>query len=158
MFKVPSSEIPILPNPRIQMGKTLVAQQSLRITADKLEEARKTMRRFLGKNREFRINVHATYAVSRRPDGVKRGQGKGPINHYVARVPAGQPIIQVPNLTPLPGIMSPEWRAFRTVALSMPSKFQFRDQTNNFAFDRKTAGVPARVQMAQWKNAGKVVK
>ena len=149
-FKVPSGEIPIQRNPLVQMGKTLVAQQALRITSEKLEEARKTLRKFIGKSREFRVNVHATFPVTKRPEGVKRGQGRGAIDHHVARVPAGKPIFQIPNLTPLPGMVA-DWRGFRTVALTLPSKFQFRDQTNVFAFDRKNIQVPARVQMRKNK-------
>ena len=155
-FRVPSGEIPIQANPEIQMGKTLVAQQAIRIKGNHLDEARKTMRKYLGKNREFRMNVFATFAVTKRPVGTKRGQGRGPIDHFVARVPAGKPIIQVPSITPMPGVMPPEWHGFRTIAMSLPSKFQFRDQTNHFGFDRLNLKIPAKVQMARWKKEGKI--
>ena len=135
------------------MGKTLVAQQPLRISADQLDATRKTMRKFLGKYREFRILVNATLAVCRRPQGTKRGQGRGSIDRYVARVPAGRPIVQVPAVTPLP-LVYPNWQAFRSVACALPGKFQFRDQTNHFAMDRASAGVSARIQMEQWKREG----
>ena len=36
------------------------------------------------------VNVHATYPVTRKAEGVKMGQGKGAIDHFVARVPAGK--------------------------------------------------------------------
>ena len=150
-FKVPAGEIPIQPNPEILMGKTLVAQQALRITSEKLEEARKTLRRYLGKNREFRINVHATFPVTKRPQGTKRGQGRGAIDHHVARVPAGKPIVHIPSISPMSSMQGTDWHAFRTVALTMPSKFQFRDQTNNFKFDVVNLQVPARVQMKKWR-------
>ncbi len=149
-IRVPHGEIPRLPGPEIKMGKTLIPTQPLRITADQLEDARKSMRRILGKSREFRQNVHATFPVCRRPEGVKRGQGRGPIHHHVARVPAGRPVFHMPSITPLPG-MTPNWWAFRSVAMTLPAKFQFRDQTNNFAFDRVRADVPAWKQAAAWK-------
>lgn len=46
--------------------------------------------RYLGRSKEMLTNVHATYPVTRKPEGVKMGQGKGSIDHFVARVPAGK--------------------------------------------------------------------
>jgi ribosomal protein L16/L10AE len=151
-IRTPHGEIPRMSNPEIQMGKTLVAMQSLRITADQLDAARKTMRRILGKQREFRVNVHATFPVCKRPQGTKRGQGRGPIDHHVARVAAGKPIIHIPALTPtIGGHQVPvNWWAFRTVACGLPSKFQFRDQSNSFEFDRINCSLPARLQKRKW--------
>ena len=42
------------------------------------------LRRRLGRGREFGINVHATYAVTRKPEGGKQGQGKGAIDRFVS--------------------------------------------------------------------------
>jgi ESCRT-II complex subunit VPS22 len=146
-IRVPHGEIPRLSGPEIKMGKSLIPTQPLRITADQLDDARKTMRRVLGKFREFRMNVHATFPVCERPQGVKRGQGRGPIHHHVARVPAGRSIFQIPTMTTLPTVESAvNWAAFRSVAMTLPAKFKFRDQTNNFAMDRIRADIPARLQ------------
>ena len=147
-IRVAHGEIPRLAGPEVKMGKSLIPAQPLRITADQLDDARKTMRRVLGKFREFRLNVHATYPVCERPQGVKRGQGRGPIHHHVARVPAGRPVFQIPSITTLPqGAVN--WAAFRSVAMTLPATFKFRDQCNNFNFDRVRADVPAWKQLAQ---------
>ncbi|CAE7862389.1 rplP, partial [Symbiodinium microadriaticum] len=105
-FKVPKGNIvPLAPNePDIQLGKTLVAAKPHRITADQIELGRRTLRRLMGRKGDFLVNVHATYAVScldqassvtQKPHGtmaasVKMGQGKGNIEYFVARVPAGR--------------------------------------------------------------------
>ena len=46
--------------------------------------------RYLGRSKEVHATVHATYPVTRKAEGVKMGQGKGAIHHFVARVPAGR--------------------------------------------------------------------
>ncbi|KAF4756689.1 hypothetical protein FOZ62_014831, partial [Perkinsus olseni] len=49
-FRVPRAAIPELEQkPIIHMGKTLIAQEAKRIKAEHLEEARKILRRKLGK-------------------------------------------------------------------------------------------------------------
>ncbi|CAE7369902.1 rplP, partial [Symbiodinium necroappetens] len=90
--RVPKGNIvPLAPNePDIQLGKTLVAAKPHRITADQIELGRRTLRRLMGRKGDFLVNVHATYAVTQKPHGVKMGQGKGNIEYFVARVPAGR--------------------------------------------------------------------
>jgi ribosomal protein L16/L10AE len=149
-FKVFQGKIPSIINPDIQMGKTLVAQGAMRVTAEQLEAAKKVIKKQIGKEREFRMNVHATFSRTERPFGVKRGQGRGGISEYVARVPAGRVLFQIPGLTPgegTAGALKPNWSAFRTVGLAMNARCQFRDQTNQFKMDQVNISTPAREQL-----------
>lgn len=154
-FKVFQGKIPPIYNPEIVMGKSIVAQGAMRITAEQLESAKKTIKKQLGKEREFRMLVHATFSRTERPFGVKRGQGRGGISEYVARVPAGRPIFQIPGLTPAEGVGSirPNWSAFRTVGLAMHARCQFRDQTNQFQMDQVNIATPARDQLRNAANS-----
>jgi ribosomal protein L16/L10AE len=149
-FKVFQGKIPAIVDPDIKMGKTLVAQGAMRVTAEQLEAAKKAIKKQLGKEREFRMNVHATFSRTERPFGVKRGQGRGGISEYVARVPAGRVLFQIPGLTPGEGTMGairPNWSSFRTVGLAMHARCQFRDQTNQFRMDQVNITTPAREQI-----------
>ena len=150
-FKVAQGKIPPLLNPDIQMGKTLVAQGAMRVTAEQLEAAKKAIKKHIGKDREFRMNVHATFSRTERPFGVKRGQGRGGISEYVARVPAGRVLFQIPGLTPGDaslGHIRPNWSSFRTVGLAMHARCQYRDQTNQFKMDQLNIATPAKVQVS----------
>jgi ribosomal protein L16/L10AE len=149
-FKVSQGKIPPIHNPEIMIGKTLVAQGAMRVTAEQLEAAKKAIKKQIGKEREFRMNVHATFSRTERPFGVKRGQGRGGISEYVARVPAGRVLFQIPGLTPGDGVASsirPNWSAFRTVGLAMHARCQFRDQTNQFRMDQINISTPAKEQI-----------
>mmetsp|Transcript_94441 Transcript_94441/g.237021 ORF Transcript_94441/g.237021 Transcript_94441/m.237021 type:complete len:155 (-) Transcript_94441:58-522(-) len=132
-FKVPKGKIvPLPPNkPDIVLGKSLVAARPNRITADEIEQARKTLRRHLGRKGDFMINIHATYAVTKKPEGVKMGQGKGNIDRFVARVPAGKTMFYIPSLNPIPGF-NPNLYHFRVIASSLPMATKFRLQNNIF--------------------------
>mmetsp|Transcript_89017 Transcript_89017/g.157650 ORF Transcript_89017/g.157650 Transcript_89017/m.157650 type:complete len:155 (+) Transcript_89017:119-583(+) len=132
-FKVPKGNIVPLPANQqdIQLGKTIVAAKPHRVTADQIELGRKILRRFLGRKGDFLVNVHATYAVTRKPQGVKMGQGKGAIDHFVARVPAGRVMFRLPSHNPIPGF-SPNFQAFREIADKMPMATKFRQQYNVF--------------------------
>mgnify|MGYP001122041701 CR=1 FL=1 len=144
-FKVAQGKIPPILNPEIMMGKTLVAQGAMRVTAEQLEAAKKAIKKHIGKDREFRMNVHATFSRTERPFGIKRGQGQGGISEFVARVPAGRVLFQIPQLTPSQGLR-PNWSSFRTVGLSMHARCQFRDQTNQFRMDQVSISTPASEQ------------
>lgn len=149
-FKVFQGKIPAITKPEIQIGKTLVAQGAMRVTAEQLEAAKKAIKKQLGKEREFRMNVHATFSRTARPFGIKRGQGRGGISEYVARVPAGRVLFQIPGLTPgegAAGSIRPNWSSFRTVGLAMHARCQFRDQTNQFRMDQVSISTPARLQV-----------
>ncbi|CAJ1403905.1 unnamed protein product [Effrenium voratum] len=133
-FKVPKGNIvPLEPNVQdVQLGKSLVAAQPHRITADQIELGRKILRRFMGRKGDFLVNVHATYSVTRKPQGVKMGKGKGAIDFFVARVPAGRVMFRIPSLNPFPGGYNPNFQAFTEIASKMPMATKIRQQYNVF--------------------------
>mmetsp|Transcript_44199 Transcript_44199/g.96136 ORF Transcript_44199/g.96136 Transcript_44199/m.96136 type:complete len:156 (+) Transcript_44199:48-515(+) len=135
-FKVPKGNIlPLAQNEQdVQLGKTLVAAKPHRITADQIETGRRILRRYMGRKGDFLVNVHATYSVTRKPHGVKMGQGKGNIEFFVARVPAGRVMFKIPSLNPIPGY-NPNLAAFREIADQMPMATKFRQQYNVFPGD-----------------------
>ncbi|KAL8270851.1 hypothetical protein Esti_005222 [Eimeria stiedai] len=136
-IKCPKGRIVPLEEPDIKLGKTVVAAAPHRITAEQLEQARRTLRRYLGRSKEMLINVHATYPVTRKAEGVKMGQGKGAIDHFVARVPAGRVLFHIPQVNPFQSLLpqAPNYRAFKAVAGKLPFPVVFRQQNNYFPMD-----------------------
>ncbi|KAF8820481.1 putative 50S ribosomal protein L16 [Cardiosporidium cionae] len=133
-LKAPKGRILPLSGPDLRMGKSIVASSPQRVTAEQLDEARKALKRRLGKNKEFYMNVHATYAVTRKPEGTKQGQGKGAIDRYVARVPAGKVLFHIPSLNPFNAVLEqpPNYEAFRSVLGKLPMPCHFRSHNNSF--------------------------
>mmetsp|Transcript_66238 Transcript_66238/g.197089 ORF Transcript_66238/g.197089 Transcript_66238/m.197089 type:complete len:155 (+) Transcript_66238:66-530(+) len=132
-FKVPKGVIVPLPanKPDVVLGKSLVAATPHRVKAEQIELGRRILRRYLGRKGDFLVNIHATYAVTKKPEGVKQGQGKGNIENFVARVPAGQVMFHIPSLNPLPGYR-PNLSVFREIADKLPMSSRFRVQSNQF--------------------------
>lgn len=88
-IKAPKGRIVPLQAPQIHLGKSLVALTAHRISSTALTNLRMALKRYLGKKNEFLVHCHATYPVTKKPDGIKMGQGKGAIKDHVARIPAG---------------------------------------------------------------------
>mmetsp|Transcript_28010 Transcript_28010/g.64647 ORF Transcript_28010/g.64647 Transcript_28010/m.64647 type:complete len:156 (+) Transcript_28010:28-495(+) len=132
-FKAPKGKILPLPHnrPDVRLGKSLVAAEPHRVTTDQIETARKILRHKLGRKGDFLINVHATYAVTKKPAGVGAGAGKGSIDRFVARVPAGRAMFTLPSLVPLPGML-PNLSALKAIADHMPMATRIRVQNNHF--------------------------
>ncbi|UKJ99961.1 ESCRT-II subunit protein snf8 [Theileria orientalis] len=134
-YKAPKGRIVPLKNPEIRLGKTLVTLTPRRIKAEALEKVRMALKRVLKKKTERIVDAHATYPVTKKPEGVKMGQGKGRIHHHVARVPAGYPIIRLPQLSPfVPGEL-PIFVAFERALSNLPVNCTFRSQLNSFPVD-----------------------
>jgi len=136
-FKVPKGIINPLEGPDIVMGKSVIAAAPYCVTADQIEIGRRVIRRFITRRKEFMINIHATYAVTKKPAGVKMGQGKGDIDHFVARVPAGRAMFTIPQITPIPG-MQFNFSAFKQIGDKLPMPVRFRDQNNHFDLSNDT--------------------
>lgn len=133
--KVPKGRIIPLKEPDVRLGKSLITLTPRRIKAESLENLRFALKRILHKQKERIVDVHATYAVTKNPDGVKMGQGKGRIHHYVARVPAGYPILHLPQLKPLAGDGAPLFLGFQKAVGNLPVHCGFRSQQNIFKVD-----------------------
>eukprot|EP00922_Rhytidocystis_sp_ex-Travisia-forbesii_P041098 GHVS01061331.1.p1 GENE.GHVS01061331.1~~GHVS01061331.1.p1 ORF type:complete len:202 (-),score=10.66 GHVS01061331.1:121-726(-) len=140
-LKAPRGRIVALSGPDVKLGKSMVANAPHRVSAVQLDKTRSLLRRFLGSKTEIRYNVFATYGVTRKPEGTGMNQGKGHIDHFVARIPAGKTIVHLPGwLAPFNsggfGPQRPIFDAFRKVAQNLPMPVHFRSQSNNFPLDR----------------------
>ncbi|PFH32245.1 putative 50S ribosomal protein L16 [Besnoitia besnoiti] len=133
-IKVPIGRIPPAVSHEVRLGKSLVAVAPHRVTAEQLEDARRILRRHLGRTKEVHANVHATYAVTRKPEGTKMGQGKGSIDRFVARVPAGRILFHIPQVNPFHPFpeVQPNFAAFKAIAPRLPMPVVFREQNNFF--------------------------
>ncbi|PHJ25910.1 50s ribosomal protein l16 [Cystoisospora suis] len=133
-LKCPIGRIPPASGPEIRLGKSIVAAAPHRITAEHLEDARRILKRVLGRSTEVHMNVHATYPVTRKPEGTKMGQGKGSIDRYVARVPAGRVLFHIPQINPFHAFQDqkPNFKAFKSIASRLPFPVVFREQNNFF--------------------------
>ncbi|ORM40520.1 uncharacterized protein BXIN_2212 [Babesia sp. Xinjiang] len=134
--KVPKGRIIPLCSPDIRIGKCLITLTPKRIKAESLDKLRFSLKRILSKQKERNVDVHATYAVTKNPEGVKMGQGKGRIHHYVARVPAGYPVVHLPQLKPLNGSKHPLFWGFARAVGNLPLRCRFRSQQNEFEIDK----------------------
>lgn len=133
-LKAPKGRIVPLNGPEIKLGKSLICACPQRIKGEKLTEMRQTIRKYLGKRKEYSVNVHATYGVTKKPDGTKMGQGKGSIEYYVARVPAGKAICHIPTVSPFMelGFKDPVYYALKKAAAKVAVPCIFRAQNNLF--------------------------
>ncbi|KAK1443617.1 hypothetical protein BgAZ_204930 [Babesia gibsoni] len=133
--KVPKGRILPLKEPDLRLGKSLITLTPRRIKAESLEKLRFSLKRILHRQKERIVDLHATYAVTKNPDGVKMGQGKGRINHYVARVPAGYNILNLPQLKPFVGTDRSLFLGFERALGNIPVPCAFRSQQNLFNVD-----------------------
>ncbi|SOV20138.1 mitochondrial ribosomal protein L16 precursor, putative [Plasmodium sp. gorilla clade G2] len=133
-LKAPKGRITPLNGPDIKIGKSLIAACPKRIRGEKLAEMKQTIRKYLGKKKEYFIDVHATYSVTKKPDGTKMGQGKGIIDHFVARVPSGKTIFSIPTISPFNtlGFDDPVYRVLKKAAAKVAIPCVFRTQNNLF--------------------------
>eukprot|EP00920_Eleutheroschizon_duboscqi_P020478 GHVT01048498.1.p1 GENE.GHVT01048498.1~~GHVT01048498.1.p1 ORF type:complete len:219 (+),score=35.38 GHVT01048498.1:246-902(+) len=124
-WRLTKSSIPPLWQADVRLGKSLVASAPQCVKDKHLENIRSHFRRLLGKGKEVMINVHATFARTKKVDGCKMGNGKGEINHYVARVPAGRVLFHIPASNPfsflLPSPLPFESRGASSPSLPSPS-------------------------------------
>lgn len=133
-LKAPKGRIIPLLGPDIKIGKSLICASPKRIKEEKLTEMRQTIKRYLGKKKEFFVDVHATYAVTKKPDGTKMGQGKGLIDHFVARVPVGKTIFHIPTISPFAslGFSNPVYKALKKACAKVAVPCVFRSHNNIF--------------------------
>ncbi|SBT46611.1 mitochondrial ribosomal protein L16 precursor, putative [Plasmodium ovale wallikeri] len=133
-LKAPKGRITPLNAPDIKIGKSLIAACPKRIRGEKLAEMKQIIRKYLGKKKEYFIDVHATYSVTKKPDGTKMGQGKGLIDYFVARVPSGKTIFHIPTISPFNslGFDDPVYKVLKKAAAKVAIPCIFRTQNNLF--------------------------
>lgn len=78
----------------------LVSLASSRLTKAQLESARRVISRQIKRIGKYKIHVSPTVSVSSKPSEVRMGKGKGAIDHYIARVKAGQIIFSLAGISP----------------------------------------------------------
>ncbi|GAB68647.1 50S ribosomal protein L16 [Plasmodium cynomolgi strain B] len=159
-LKAPKGRIVPLNGPDIKIGKSLIAACPKRIRAEKLAEMKQIIRRYLGKKKEYFIDVHATYSVTKKPDGTKMGQGKGIIDYFVARVPTGKTIFHIPSISPFNslGFEDPVYKVLKKAAAKVAIPCVFRTQNNIFRINnvkyisQKKVAADQMIQFNQYRS------
>jgi len=73
----------------------LKASKSGFITARQIESARQSIMRKMSRKGKLWIRVYPSLPVTAKPSEVRMGKGKGAVNHWAARVKAGQILFEV---------------------------------------------------------------
>ena len=88
-------------NTRIYYGLYgLKVLKNSRLNSTQLEAARRQVSRGLRKQEFLWIRIVPDIPVTRKPNEVRMGKGKGSFDHWVARVKAGQIIFELTSLLP----------------------------------------------------------
>jgi large subunit ribosomal protein L16 len=106
------------------------ALQSLgneRITSRQIESARQAMTRYIKRGGQIWIRVFPHTPVTRKPQDVKMGSGKGSPEFFVAKVKAGTILFEMADVTE-----EQAREAMRLAAHKLPVKTKFitREETN----------------------------
>ena len=101
-----------------------------RITNRQIEAARKAMRRKLGKQGQLIFRIFPHTPVTKKPNEVRMGKGKGKVATYVAKVSAGTMMFELRNVSPQ------EARAtLEAAAQKLPLPCRFVERRNLKCFD-----------------------
>ena len=68
----------------------LKAETAERITSRQIEAARRAMTRYVKRGGKIWIRIFPDTPITKKPAEVRMGSGKGSIDHYAAKVPAGR--------------------------------------------------------------------
>lgn len=83
------------------------------------------------------MNIHATFARCKKPDGCKMGKGKGAVKTFVARVPEGKAMFTIPRINQFPGVPA-DMYSLKIVGDLMPMPCRLREQNNSFNLSPNT--------------------
>jgi large subunit ribosomal protein L16 len=98
----------------------LVSLENERITSRQIEAARIAMTRYIKRGGKIWIRIFPHVSVSRKPQDVKMGSGKGSPDFFVAKVHAGTVLFE------MQGVNEPTAReAMRLAAHKLPVKTRF---------------------------------
>ncbi|GAX81968.1 hypothetical protein CEUSTIGMA_g9396.t1 [Chlamydomonas eustigma] len=70
-----------------------------RVSANTIEAVRRTLRRKLKREAKLWIRIEATVPVTRKPDGIRMGKGKGAIAFYATPVRPGQILFEMDRIS-----------------------------------------------------------
>lgn len=77
----------------------LQSMENERITSRQIEAARQAMTRHVKRGGKIWIRIFPHLPVTRKPQDVKMGSGKGSLDHYAARVQAGTVMFEMDGVT-----------------------------------------------------------
>lgn len=105
----------------------LQAQGHERITSRQIESARQAMTRYIKRGGQIWIRIFPHTPVSRKPQDVKMGSGKGAPEFFVAKVKPGTILFEMADVTE-----EQAREAMRLAAHKLPVKTKFitREETN----------------------------
>lgn len=78
----------------------LKAITSGRITNRQIESARIAMTRYMKREGQVWIRIFPDIPITRKPQEVRMGKGKGSLDHYVAMVTAGKIMFEIDGVSP----------------------------------------------------------
>lgn len=99
----------------------LVAMESQRITSRQIESSRQAMTRYIKRGGQIWIRVFPHTPVTRKPQDVKMGSGKGNPEFFVAKVKAGTVLFEMDGVTP-----EAAREAMRLAGHKLPLKTRFQ--------------------------------
>jgi large subunit ribosomal protein L16 len=77
----------------------LKALENERLTSRQIEAARRAMTRYIKRGGKVWIRVFPHTPVTKKPNEVRMGSGKGAVDHYVAKVRAGKIVFELDGVT-----------------------------------------------------------
>jgi len=98
----------------------LKALEPERVTARQIEAARRALTRFMKRSGRVWIRVFPDVPVSKKPAEVRMGQGKGPVEYYVAVIKPGAVLFE---LAGVPATIAKE--SFRLADAKLPFRCRF---------------------------------
>ena len=91
-----------------------------RITSRQIESARVAMTRFLKREGKVWLRIFPDKPITKKPQEVRMGKGKGALDHYVAEVQPGRMMIEIDGIS-----MEDGAEALRLAAQKLPVKTKF---------------------------------
>jgi large subunit ribosomal protein L16 len=73
----------------------LKAESAERITSRQIEAARRAMTRYVKRGGKIWIRIFPDVPITKKPAEVRMGSGKGSVDHYAAKVPAGKVMFEM---------------------------------------------------------------
>ncbi len=102
----------------IDFGKfALKAMEKSRITARQIEAARRAMTRYVKRGGKIWIRIFPDKPITKKPQEVRMGGGKGSIDHYVAVIKPGRILFEIDGVS-----LSTAKEALRLAAQKLPIK------------------------------------